>query len=256
MQTNGRSRGLKLLAACVAMFLPGVLARPILNSMGHRLRPGSRVGLSWLYCDFIGLDVRARVGHFNVVAVQRLLLRKEAQIGWLNYLSGPLDVRLRAKAEIGSANRVSRAPRGVTTGVSSFYLGELTKITLKHHIDCTRSVHMGAYSTLAGTGTQVWTHGYVHDPDGPGRYRIDGRVDIGRNVYIGSACLVSMGVRLVPGVIVGGGTTVSRSLLDPGLYVSGPLRILPRPADPATRAGLMPIDDPSLCETVYLKRTS
>jgi hypothetical protein len=40
-------------------------------------------------------------------------------------------------------------------------------------------VVIGDYSTLAGIGIQVWTHGYVHDTSGPGRYRIDGAVRIG-----------------------------------------------------------------------------
>jgi acetyltransferase-like isoleucine patch superfamily enzyme len=141
-----------------------------------------------------------------------------------------------------------------TSGPAQLWLGELAKITARHRIDCTQSVHIGDYSTVAGAGSQIWTHGYVHDVKGPGRYRVDGRVVIENNVYIGSACLISMGVRIGTGVIVGGGTAVPKSLTEPGLYVSAPMRSLPRPADPEERGDVALLSDPNLVERVFLKR--
>ncbi|MFM7013252.1 MAG: acyltransferase [Betaproteobacteria bacterium] len=94
----------------------------------------------------------------------------------------------------------------------------------------------------------------MHDPSGPGRYRIDGRIRIGRNVYIGSASVVTAGVIISDEVIVGAGTTVARSLLEPGLYVSAGLRKLERPPSPDERADLTLVKDDQLCERVYIKR--
>jgi hypothetical protein len=63
-----------------------------------------------------------------------------------------------------------------------------------------------------------------------------------------------MGVRIVGGVIIGGGTSISRSLLERGMYVSAPARIIPRPDEPDERSDLTRVNDATLCETVFVKR--
>jgi hypothetical protein len=244
----------KAATALLLLALPTRLVRPLLNAMGHCVLPGSRVGFSWLWCDFVGLDRGVRVGHLNLIAVRRLMMRERSYFGRLNVVKGPIDVVLKPRAALGTANRVLRAPAGVSSGPAQLWLGELAKITVDHRVDCTQTVHIGAFSTIAGAGSQIWTHGYVHEMDGAGRYRIDGRIEIESNVYIGSACLVSMGVRIAKGVIVGGGTSVSRSLTEPGLYVSAPIRALPRPSAPQERPDMCRLTDPHLVEPVFLKR--
>ncbi len=106
---------------------------------------------------------------------------------------------------------------------------------------------------MAGTDSQVWTHGYVHDREGAGRYRIDGEVKIGANVYIGSRCIVTAGVRIADGAMVGAGTTVARDLPNASLYVAGLLRELPRPPAPEQRSDLELQRQAGLTETVYRK---
>jgi acetyltransferase-like isoleucine patch superfamily enzyme len=162
---------------------------------------------------------------------------------------------LRPRAGVGNHNVVVRAKAGISSGRAQLWLGEVAKITSNHRVDCMRSFRLGRFSTLAGAGSQVWTHGYVHDELGEGRYRIDGKVIVEENVYIGSACFISMGIRISKGVIVGGGTTVSKSLTAPGLYVSAPMRALPRPVPPESRDDLRRSSDSLLCETVFVKDT-
>lgn len=249
-----RTRFLTKTATAIFIFaLPTCLVRPLLNAMGHCVLPGCRVGFSWLWCDFVGLGRGVRVGHLNLIAVRRLMMRDCSYFGRMNVVKGPIDVVLKPRAALGNANRVLRVSAGVSSGPAQLWLGELAKITANHRIDCTQSVKIGAFSILAGAGSQLWTHGYVHEMDGAGRYRIDGRIEIENNVYIGSACLISMGIRIAKGVIVGGGTTVSRSLTESGLYVSSPIRVLPRPDEPQNRPELRRLTDPHLVEPVYLK---
>jgi hypothetical protein len=244
----------KATTALLLFMLPTRLVRHLLNGMGHSVFSGGRVGFSWLWCDFIGLDHGVRIGHFNFVAVRRLLLRERSYFGRMNVVKGPINIVLKPRAALGNGNRVLRGPAGVSTGPAQLWLGELAKITADHRIDCTQTVHIGDFSIIAGASSQLWTHGYVHEMEGAGRYRLDGRIVIESNVYIGSACFISMGVRIARGVIVGGGTSVSRSLTEPGLYVSAPVRALPRPAAPQDQEGLRQISDPRLVETVFVKR--
>lgn len=245
---------MKALTAITLLFLPTRFSRLILNMMGHRIRTDSRIGFSWLWCDLICLGEGVRIGHLNLIAVRRLVMRERSYFGRANVIKGPIDVILRPRAALGNANLVLRAPLGVTSGAAQLWLGEFSKITTNHRIDCTQSIHLGDFSTIAGSGSQIWTHGYVHEIEGLGRYRIDGRIEIESNVYIGSACLISMGVRIGKGVIVGGGTSVSKNLIEPGMYVSAPIRSLPRPSAPQDRRDIYQLNDPHLVEPVFLKR--
>ncbi|KFN47907.1 hypothetical protein N790_07090 [Arenimonas malthae CC-JY-1] len=161
--------------------------------------------------------------------------------------------RLGKFACIGSQNAILRAPRGVTWGRAIFRLGTWSKITVGHVIDCTRSVRLGDYSILAGRGSQVWTHGYLHAAEGIDRFRIDGSVTIGNNVYIGSGCVVNAAVKIGDAITVGSGATVSTSLRIAGLYVSQPLRMVE--LDYTTARQRHPqINVPGLVETVVHKR--
>lgn len=244
----------KTLGALVLFALPTALARPIANALGHRIGHGCTVGFSLLYCDLIALEAGVSIGHLNLVRIRRLIVRRNGRIGRTNIINGPLSLRLGPKSELGNGNRVLRAAKGVTSGPAALTLDVLSKITSRHLVDCTRSVRIGSYAIVAGANSQLWTHGYVHDADGPGRYRIDGRIVIEDNVYIGSASFISMGVRIGRGSVVGGGTAVARSLPPMGVYVSAAVRTLARPPDPEARSDLQPARDDSLVERVFVRR--
>ena len=244
-----------LMSASAALLLPSALARLALGLLGHRVAPGARIGFSLLLVPRLQLGPGSSIGHFNLIHVRRLVLGVDSSIGRSNLLNGRISVLLAQRAALGNRNRVLRAPvPEVASGPASLRIGHWSKITADHKIDCTCSVRIGRYATVAGSGSQVWTHGYVHARQGPDRYRVDGPVYIGNNVYIGSACIVTTGVQIADGIIVGAGTTVARSLTAPGMYVSAGIRQLDRPAAPDSRADLQRIDDPRLCETVFRKR--
>lgn len=247
---------LRLLASAIAILcLPSLLCRPILRLLGHRISPQARLGCSLVLADRLVLQGASRIGHFNLLRLRRLVMRQGAYLGRGNVIHGPISVSLAIGAAIGNNNKIVRGPRGlITSGPACLRLGELSKITAEHRLDCTTSISIGAFSTMAGTSCELWTHGYVHDQSGPGRYRIDGPVRIGHNVYIGSASVITAGVTIADGVIIGAGTTVARSLLEPGLYVSAGLRKLDRPLSPDQRLDLRLVKDEQLCERVYVKR--
>lgn len=234
--------------------LPSRLAVVALRCLGHCIASDARIGLSLLLVERLVLRRGARVGHGNVVRVRRLVLDHGARIGRGNLLNGPLSILLKSQAEIGNRNKVLRGPiPTVTYGPATLKLGKNSKITADHRIDCTQSVMLGCDSILAGSGSQLWTHGYVHEPRGGGRYRVDGPIVIGNSVYIGSASIVTTGVRIANDIIVGAGTTVARSLNEPGMYVSAAMRRVDRPVEPSIRSDLARVEAPGLCEPVFLK---
>ena len=245
----------RFLTAFFILILPIWANRSILRLLGHSINGKPRIGFSLIFVDKLILHNDSRIGHCNFIYCRRLVLKDASYIGRNNLIKGPISIVLREQAAIGNMNKILRGRLGlVTYGPSNLSLGKLSKITSNHYIDCTSSVFLGDFSTIAGISCQLWTHSYIHELLGSNRYRIDGSIRIGNNVYIGSACVITAGVSIASGVVIGAGTSVASSLIQSGLYVSAKLRRLDRPIDPNNRSDLRLVDDPKLSDRVYLKR--
>ncbi|MCZ8285582.1 MAG: hypothetical protein O9353_09005 [Bacteroidia bacterium] len=247
---------MKFVTFIVCFLFPVKLSFWLLNVLGHKIHSGSRIGFSFLWVSGkIVLEEGARVGHFNFIKIDHLQIGKEGYIGKYNKITGPVDIILESTAAIGNSNKLYRAPLGVTYGKAILKLGILSKITGNHRIDCTRSITMGNYSILAGHNSQLWTHSYTHDKEGPGRFRVDGEIGIGNNVYIGSMSVINAGVEIADKIVVGSNSSVSKSLLEQGTYVSQPLRFIPFDplADPQKK--YQKVEGYSICEDVYEKKS-
>lgn len=244
----------KLWTALLLLLLPTRIVAPILRFAGYRISSRARVGFSLVIADRLSLADGACIGQLNLIRIRRLILRDGANINRSNIVNGPLSLVLDHTASIGNRNKILRAPSPtVVAWGARLELNEGARITSDHLIDCTRSVRIGSHSILAGSGSQVWTHAYVHASSGPGRYRIDGAVVIGHNVYLGSRCIVNLGVHIAPASTVGAGAVVSKPISSPGLYVGAGLRALPPVEDPTSRSVLRKEKSASLCEDVFVR---
>lgn len=242
----------RLLTAAAALLLPGPLKPIALNALGHRVSLRSKIGASLLLVDRLYVGPGARIGAGNVVSCRRLVLRDDSYIESLNFFRGPFSVLLKPGGAVGKTNHVKRSSTPITYGPAQLRVGSSAKITTGHTLDLTRSIFLGAFSIVAGKGSQFWTHGYYHTPDPSGRFRVDGAISIGRNVYIGSACVVGAGVRVAENVMVGAHSAVTKSLEEPGLYVSQALRRIDLDIT-EVKGRLAPLEAGRACEPVYLK---
>jgi len=241
----------KIVLAFICL-LPSALACVALRGLGFSIGTNVKIGFSLVFVDSISLGDNTAIGNGNICMCDSITLQQNAYIGRLNILHGPFAVILCKYAAIGNSNKITRGARWVVTSGRSFIrLGVWSKITSDHRVDLTRSVFFGNYTTLAGTRSEIWTHGYVHAASGPGRYRIDGSVVLCNNVYIGSRSLITSGVRIASSIQVGAGAVVSKSLREKGIYVSQGLRILPIPGDPNLRSDLL--IDTNCSEIVFTK---
>lgn len=243
-----------LFTSLLIFLFPTKLARFFSPHLFKSIHPQSRIGFSWISCEFFTTCEKSQIGHFNFISNRRFIMHSGSNIGRMNIISGPMSILLKKRAAIGNRNKILRGKKGVSSGASCLLLGFNSKITSDHYIDCTQSIIIGSNSILAGSASQIWTHAYVHEPSDSTRYRIDGKVKIGNDVYVGSSCIISLGVVISSGVIVGGGTPVARNLIEPGLYVSSPLRMLPRPISPFDRSDLIQNTDLNLTDTVFVKK--
>ncbi|ACL73178.1 conserved hypothetical protein [Thioalkalivibrio sulfidiphilus HL-EbGr7] len=141
------------------------------------------------------IDPSARISRMAFVMPRKLILKRGARIG-------PLTVAVNLDLlEMGTGSTIGRG-NWITgfSGESSAHfshrhernsrllLGDESSITKSHLIDCTDSVIIGSYTTIAGYDSQILTHGIDY---------IENRQDCGP-VTIGSYCLVGSGVIIVP----------------------------------------------------------
>jgi len=243
----------KILIAFLCIFLPSRVCVFLLNKTGHQIDKQCKIGFSLILTNKIVAGARTKIGHGNIIRCNELTLEEDSYIQHFNYFSGPFTVRLSALAGIGKLNHILRAKKPVSYGESTLSIGKGSKITSSHTIDCTKSIKIGEYSIVAGKQSQLWTHGYYHEPSGPSRFRIDGEISIGNNVYIGSRVIISLGVTICDGVTVGSGAVVSKDLIKPGMYVGQALRFIEIDME-KMKNKLYKVDDPNLIEDVYQKK--
>lgn len=212
-----------------------------------------RVGLSLIITDELQLDDDVYIGHFNFIRVHKLVMKKGARIGNLNFIKGSFELLMDEKSEINLQNKItSRMDFLSAKGRSTLSLHYHAKIGVKHLLDLTDNIIIGKNSMLAGANSQVWTHGFYFSKEGEGVSRIDGEVCIGRNCYLGARCVICAGVSIPNTTTIGANTCVTKSLLKSGLYVNQPLRFIDFDPDIAIEKYGVPID--SLGDTkVYRK---
>ena len=222
----------KYMIALTLFVLPSVLSRFIFNMIKVKsihISKGVRIGFSILIADEIQIGEFSKIGSVNILQVKSLVLGKNTYIGNRNRIKGNMDVCLNRDAVISRKNNITNNLKFYRK--TKFSLGQNTVIGSAHHIDTTQSVSIGDNSILAGIGTQLWTHGFYHSRKGASRWRIDHSIHIGNNVYIGSRCIICQGVSIGDAITVGAGSVVSKSITEPGLYVSQSLRFIEFNAD-------------------------
>jgi acetyltransferase-like isoleucine patch superfamily enzyme len=123
-------------------------------------------------------------------------MEEGSQIGHLTVCKGIDLLHLKAHSSIGRGNWITGFPLGGSPHFADeanrrpeLVLGEHAAITHRHLIDCTNSVTIGRFTTMAGFQSQILTHS----------------IDLERNrqtsapVRIGDYCFVGTNSVLLPG---------------------------------------------------------
>ncbi|MEJ1221499.1 acyltransferase [Sediminicola sp. 1XM1-17] len=224
----------------------------LLNSLGHKISYKSKIGISVLLIKRIELNNNAKINNFNFIKIKKLVLKDGSFIGRFNIINGPFEMSLDSKAGISKQNKIRRSNPPISYGNAVLSLGYNSFIVSNHFLDLTRSIEIGENSIIAGIGTQLWTHGYYHSDKGSQRIRIDGEIIIKNNVYVGSSCIFNPGVVVNEAIHIGAGSTVSKNLVESGMYVSQSLRYIDNDME-KVKSKLDRMDDFQSVEEVYIK---
>lgn len=176
-----------LILKALTIALPWPLRRWVLKTVfGYQLDRTSRIGLAWVFPKELTMKPHSRIGHFTVCkGLELLQMGSHASIGRANWITGYPS---------GSSEHFVHQPdrRPWLT------IGDHSSITHRHLIDCTNSVLIGSFTTVAGFRSQILTHSI----DLESNRQSSAPISIGDFCFVGTDC-----------VLLGGSSLPDRSVL-------------------------------------------
>ncbi|MCC9599941.1 acyltransferase [Stieleria sp. JC731] len=141
-------RFVRLILRFALLVLPWAIRRPILEKLfGYRIAPTARIRLSWVYPKTLVMDEHSRIGPFVVaINLDRVEIGSHSSIGRRNWITG-------FPTGTSSQHFADQADRR-----SELIIGRHSAITKNHHLDCTSSIVIGDFVTIAGYQSQLLTH--------------------------------------------------------------------------------------------------
>ena len=132
----------------IPFFLPWGLRRRFLNKFfGYKIDPDAKIGISWVYPNRLIMQSGSRIDHFTVaVNLDLIHLKNNAKIGRGNWVTGFSTLK-ESKHFNHQLNRRAE-----------LIMDDESAITKNHHIDCTNSISIGKFATIAGYRSQLLTH--------------------------------------------------------------------------------------------------
>lgn len=196
---------------CFVVLLPWKLKWWVLNKFFHyQIHPKAHIGLSYIFPRHLIMEEGAKIGHLNVaIHLDKMILKKNSIIDRGNWITGfPTGTTSRHF----SHNKDRK---------SELIIGCEAAITKNHHLDCTDSVQIGDFTTIAGYNSQLLTHSINI---------YDGCQDC-HPITIGDYCFVSTGVKILGGShlpdysVLGAGAVLNKQYVDTyRLYAGVPAR--------------------------------
>lgn len=186
---------MKSIINILVMLLPWSCRRLVLSRYyGYQIHSKAHIGFSYIYPKHLVMEEGASIGHLNVaIHLDSLIMKKKTTIVRSNWITGfPSGTTLKH-----FAHQKDRK--------SELIMNDESAITKKHHIDCTNSIIIGKFVTIAGYDSQFLTHSIdVYE----------GRQD-SHPIRIGDYCFVSTGVK-----ILGGASLPAYSVLAAGAVLT------------------------------------
>ncbi len=196
----------KTAIALLSVALPWPVRRLVLRRLcGYKIAAGARIGLSLVAVDELEMEAGSFIGHLNVIkGVTRVKLGESSKIGSLNWVSG-----------IGERNDKHFSDEPGRR--SQLVMGRYASITGRHSLDCSNSVEIGEFTTIAGAGTQILTHA-IDVVEGRQR---SAPVRVGPYCFVGTACVLLKGSALPDHAVLGALSMLRKAETEPYKIYSG-----------------------------------
>lgn len=197
----------RMAVSILTLFLPWPLRRAVLVRMlGYKIHRTARIGLSLICPDRLDMGAGSSIGHLSFcrAGVALLALGEQAIIGNLNWISGyPLG------SDRHFAHQEDRRPELI--------IGDHAAVTNRHLIDCTNSVVIGRFSTVAGWSSQILTHSI----DLKQGVQSSAPIRIGDYCFIGTSAVLLGGSYLADSCILGAKSLLNKKYTEAFWLYSG-----------------------------------
>lgn len=211
-------KSLKPILFFILSFLIGgtgrrVLARWLLSA---KVDPTANLGICFIDTKTLHMGPRSRLGHFNIIRnIEHLVLEDDAILGTFNWVFG-------ANGTPHFQQEKSRK--------SALFLRQGSSVTSRHILDCTDTIDIGRFATVAGYRSQFLTHSI----DITHNRQSCAPITIGEHSFIGTGTILLKGsVFPAASVLAAGSVYSKRDQPDFTLY-SGvpalPVKDLPKTA--------------------------
>ena len=165
---------------------------------------------------------------------------------------------LLAKVRLGSRLRIDRGPRPVYLGRgvrllakpngkihfgagayiddysrlqvddgAFLYIGSYAYLNTNCRVVAAEDIEIGSH-TMLGPNVCVYDHDHVFDEAGVHGELKSSPIHLGERCWIAANSLITRGVEIGDNVLIGGASVVTDSLLEPGVYVGAPVRLIKR----------------------------
>ena len=173
---------MKVLINLLVVCLPWCVRKFILQYFyGYAIGKKTKIGFSYIFPKQLIMEDGSSIGNLNVaINLDFISIGSNSTIGRLNWITGfPCNTG----SKHFSHEKIRR---------SELIIAEESAITKNHHIDCTNSITIGKFVTIAGYSSQLLTHSIdVYE----------GRQD-SHPIKIGDYCFISSGVKILGGSIL------------------------------------------------------
>lgn len=157
---------------------------------GYDIAKSADIGFSFIRIAQAEIGSGSKIGHLTVIRnLEKLVLEPDVVIGTFNWIFGMLP----------STEYFTAEPQRQ----SILIMRKGSALTSRHIVDCTATVTIGAYATVAGYGSQIITHGI----DIKTNRQSSGAVLIGDYAMIGTRVIVLKNARIPDRSVVGAGST-------------------------------------------------
>lgn len=211
---------MKLVLKAFTFLLPWPIRRIALQSwFGYRIHPTARIGLAWIFPGKLIMGAYSKIDHFNVaIHLDRIEMGKDSFIGRSNWITG---LSTSSSAPYFKHQNDRRA---------ELILHDSANITKNHHFDCTNSIIIGRFATIAGYNSQFLTHSvdlYENRQD-------SAPINIGDYAFVGSNVVILSGSSLPSYSVLGAKSLLKKKYSDEWTLYSGvpacPVKQIPRDA--------------------------
>jgi serine acetyltransferase len=198
---------MKIIVNILLLALPWKIRRILLNIVfGYKLHPSSRIGFSVMMPKMLIMEANTSIGNLTICKTIDLVhLKQSSSIGNGNWITGFPS----GTSSPHFATETDRRPELIMDVHSA--------ITNRHIIDCTNSILIGCFSTIAGFNSQLLTHSI----DLKKSKQKSLPIHIGRYTFVGTNCVIVGGARLPDNSVLSAHSFLNREFTESQALYSG-----------------------------------